>query len=159
MQRIITDTLMQCWDCGHVQVYARAQACEECQGPVELLGTLDSGRVWVYAPLELAEYRKRGVNILKVLAGSEVASYYQVEEEVEKVVSPRKKARPEFMSGWVRVDYDEIKAATEKAVLIDIDGEDIWLPTSQLDADYSNEVGEGAGHMFVTEWIAKQKGF
>jgi hypothetical protein len=159
MQRIITDTLMQCWDCGHVQVYARVRACEVCQGPVEVLQTLDTGGVWVPYPLEQDQYRKRGVNILKVLAGSEEARYYPVEEEVEKEVSPRKKVRPEFMSGWVRVDYDEIKAATEKAVLFVIDDEDVWLPVSQLDADYSNEVGEGAGHVFVTEWIAKQKGF
>jgi hypothetical protein len=156
MNRTITETMMQCWSCGHVQHYPRAQVCEECSGPVEILWTMDTGGVKVYAPLELEEYRKRGINILKVLAGSEEPPCRQ--EEPVPIVS-RKQRRPEFMSGWVRVDYDEIKAATEKAVLLEIDGEDVWMPTSQIDADYSNEVGEGAGHMFVTEWIAKQKGF
>jgi hypothetical protein len=58
---------------------------------------------------------------------------------------------------WVRVEYDDILRATEKAVQILIDDEEIWMPTSQLDADYSERVGQGAGHMYVTEWIAREK--
>jgi len=58
---------------------------------------------------------------------------------------------------WVKVEYDDILRATEKAVLVLIDDDEIWLPNSQLDADYSDSVGKGSGHMFVTEWIAQEK--
>ncbi len=59
---------------------------------------------------------------------------------------------------WVRVEYDDILRVTENAVLLDIDGEDVWMPKSQMDADYSDRVGQGEGHMYVTEWIAGEKG-
>lgn len=59
---------------------------------------------------------------------------------------------------WVRVEYDDILRATEKAVLLLIDNEEVWMPNSQLDADYSERVGQGEGHMYVTEWIAGEKG-
>lgn len=60
---------------------------------------------------------------------------------------------------WVRVDYDDIVRASDsgKALLVLVDEEEIWLPVSQMDADYSKEVGRGPGHMYVTEWIAKEK--
>lgn len=58
---------------------------------------------------------------------------------------------------WVRVEYDDILRATDKSVQILIDDEVIWMPTSQLDADYSERVGQGESHMYVTEWIAKEK--
>lgn len=58
---------------------------------------------------------------------------------------------------WVRVEYDDILRATDKAVQILVDEEGIWMPTSQIDADYSDLVGDGPGHMYVTEWIAKEK--
>jgi hypothetical protein len=47
-----------------------------------------------------------------------------------------------------------------KALLVDIDGEKIWIPKSQIhdnsevyDADEHSE-----GELVITEWIAKQKG-
>ena len=59
---------------------------------------------------------------------------------------------------WIKVEYDDILRATDKAVLVLIDDEELWLPNSQIDADYSKEVGQGAGSMHVTEWIANEKG-
>lgn len=59
---------------------------------------------------------------------------------------------------WVKVEYDDIIKATDKAVLVLIDDEEIWMPSSQIDADYSKNVGLGAGSMYVTEWIANEKG-
>lgn len=46
---------------------------------------------------------------------------------------------------------------TEKAVLIDYDGERIWLPRSQL-IDDEELPQEGAARVKMTEWIAKEKG-
>jgi hypothetical protein len=47
-----------------------------------------------------------------------------------------------------------------KALLVDIDGEKIWIPKSQIhdnsevfDADEHDE-----GTLIITEWLAKQKG-
>lgn len=50
------------------------------------------------------------------------------------------------------------KNATEKAVLCEIDGEDHWIPRSQIDDD--SEVYEKGheGKLVVTRWIAEQKG-
>jgi hypothetical protein len=60
---------------------------------------------------------------------------------------------------WVKVEYDDILRESEsgKALLVLVDDEEIWLPVSQMDADYSKQVGRGAGQMYVTEWIAKEK--
>lgn len=53
-----------------------------------------------------------------------------------------------------------LKAKTEKAILVEVDGEDIWFPLSQVHDDSElhgeSEVGED-GDLVVTEWIAKQK--
>ena len=50
------------------------------------------------------------------------------------------------------LEVDEIKHESERAVLVVIDGDDHWIPKSQIkDQD---------GNTFtITEWIAKQKGF
>jgi hypothetical protein len=53
-----------------------------------------------------------------------------------------------------------VKRVSERAVLVETDGEDIWIPKSQIDADASEvklEKGE-AGVLTITKWIAEQKG-
>lgn len=52
------------------------------------------------------------------------------------------------------------KRATPKALLVEIDGDEHWIPKSQIhddsevyDADENSE-----GTLVITEWIAKQKG-
>lgn len=49
-------------------------------------------------------------------------------------------------------------AETDSAVLCEIDGEQIWIPKSQIDDD--SEVWENGqeGVLVMTEWIAEQKG-
>ena len=47
---------------------------------------------------------------------------------------------------------------TAAAIFVEVDGEEMWIPKSQVDDD--SEV-YGAGHegkLVITEWIAKQKG-
>lgn len=51
-----------------------------------------------------------------------------------------------------------VKVKTQKAILVDVDGEDYWIPLSQVDEE--SEVFEKGdqGDLIITEWIAQQKG-
>jgi hypothetical protein len=62
-------------------------------------------------------------------------------------------------SGWVHLDVDEVKRETDKAFLVVIDGDEHWLPKSQISdpGDYSE--GDENVSMSVTEFIAREKGF
>lgn len=59
---------------------------------------------------------------------------------------------------WVHLNIEEIKKETDKAFLVTIDGEDYWLPKSQIsDAeDYCD--GDQDVTLSVTEFIAEEKG-
>jgi len=59
----------------------------------------------------------------------------------------------------VHIDGVEALRSTDKAVLCDIEGDLIWIPQSQIDAD--SEVWEqgDSGTLVISEWIAKEKGF
>lgn len=49
------------------------------------------------------------------------------------------------------------KRETDAALLCEIEGEDIWIPKSQIHDD-SEVYEEGhSGTLIVSEWIAKQK--
>ena len=48
------------------------------------------------------------------------------------------------------------KYETDNAVLIDVDGEEIWIPLSQVDSMHFDV--RGNGNIVVSDWIAKQKG-
>lgn len=52
----------------------------------------------------------------------------------------------------VTLEYTAVKYTTKKAVLLDVDGDDVWIPFSQ--AVYHNERD---GELIVTRWIAEQK--
>lgn len=56
----------------------------------------------------------------------------------------------------VTVHVDEIRRESEKAILVAIGEEEIWLPKSQLRGDYSE--GESDIDVTMTKWIAEQKG-
>lgn len=61
-------------------------------------------------------------------------------------------------SNYVHVDVDEIKRETDSAFLVVVDGEEIWLPKSQIsDPDSYNE-GDTNCTVSVTKWIAREKG-
>lgn len=49
--------------------------------------------------------------------------------------------------------------ATEAALLVEIDGAQVWIPQSQIDDE--SEVWEPGqeGDLIVSKWIADQKGF
>jgi hypothetical protein len=58
--------------------------------------------------------------------------------------------------------FDEaiFKRASEKAVLVEIDKKEYWIPKSQIvdtDFDESSEPGD-IGTIVMTGWIAEQKG-
>lgn len=61
-------------------------------------------------------------------------------------------------SNYVYLDVEEIKAETAKAMLLVIDGEEHWVPLSQIaDADdYSK--GDTDIEVAVTEWFAMKEG-
>lgn len=62
----------------------------------------------------------------------------------------------------VELDVERVKRATDKALLCVVDGDEVWIPRSQiveggkLDADAEEE---SAGDMLVTAWWARAKGF
>lgn len=65
------------------------------------------------------------------------------------------------MSEWideVGVDVDEVTVETDKVLLVSIDGQEIWIPKSQV-SDNSEVYQKGdSGTMIISLWIAEQKG-
>jgi hypothetical protein len=61
-------------------------------------------------------------------------------------------------SSWVHLDVDLVVAETENALLLEIDGDQHWIPRSQIDGPDKYEKGDKGVTVSVTEWIAKQKG-
>lgn len=61
---------------------------------------------------------------------------------------------------YIHVEFDSVKRVTEKAVCFVIDGQDVWIPISQIHpSDQDNyEDGDQDGSVSITEWIAGQKG-
>lgn len=61
-------------------------------------------------------------------------------------------------SNYVHLDDITIKRVTDKAMLIEWEEEEFWLPLSQVaDAD-DYEAGDQHCNISITEWIAKEKG-
>ena len=61
-------------------------------------------------------------------------------------------------SNYVHIDVDRIERVTEKAMLVLLDGEEVWLPLSQVaDAD-DYAAGDEDCCISITEWIAREKG-
>lgn len=59
----------------------------------------------------------------------------------------------------VRIEDVVCKHATQKALLVEVDGDEVWVPQSQI-TDDSEVWKEGdTGTLVVTEWIAEQKGW
>lgn len=56
--------------------------------------------------------------------------------------------------------YGKAIRSTEKALLVDIDGRgEVWLPFSQIHADSEVFEDRHEGEVYVTEWLATQKGW
>ena len=65
-----------------------------------------------------------------------------------------------MMNDHEYIDVEYIKYETDAAFLFVVDGEEIWLPKSQLpDWEESGlEVGDEDVEVCITHWIAEQKG-
>lgn len=64
---------------------------------------------------------------------------------------------PVSHSHWVHLEDCSVKRVTEKALLIEYDGEEVWLPLSQVSEGEKYEEGDEEVTVSITEWIAKQK--
>ena len=62
------------------------------------------------------------------------------------------------MSQYIHIEAEEIKRVTDKALLAVIDGDEYWLPLSQIADSDDYEGGETDVTLSITEWIAKEKG-
>lgn len=61
-------------------------------------------------------------------------------------------------SNWIHLEVVEVKAKTEKAMLVELeDGEEIWIPLSQIADSDDYDKGDENCTISVTEWIAEQK--
>lgn len=61
---------------------------------------------------------------------------------------------------WIEVSFENVKRITEKAILFEIEGVDVWIPLSQIspvDRDQYSE-GDADGSVSISEWIANEKG-
>lgn len=59
---------------------------------------------------------------------------------------------------YVELEDCDIIAETDLAFLIEYDGDEYWIPRSQIEDPESLEEGDGPVTVSVTEWIAEQKG-
>jgi len=51
-----------------------------------------------------------------------------------------------------------VKRLTDRAALVVWEGEEFWLPLSQVEDPDKLRVGESGYTLGITEWIAKEKG-
>jgi hypothetical protein len=61
-------------------------------------------------------------------------------------------------TNWVWLEECNVKRLTAKAVLIEHDGEEHWLPLTQVNEPARLEVGDEGITIGITEWIASEKG-
>lgn len=59
---------------------------------------------------------------------------------------------------WIHIDVDEIVRETEKAFLLRIDDEEVWIPKSQISNPEDYAEGDTNCTVSITDWIANQKG-
>ena len=64
----------------------------------------------------------------------------------------------EHFEKHLAIDNAYCKAESEAAVLVTIEGEDFWIPKSQLHDDSEVYRKGDSGTLIITKWIAKQKG-
>ena len=62
------------------------------------------------------------------------------------------------MSQYVEVEIDECLRVTEKAALLEIEGEEFWVPYSQIE-DNGEDLERGfRGTLYLSKWICEEKG-
>lgn len=62
------------------------------------------------------------------------------------------------MSRYVEVEYEDFLRETDAAGLFVIDGEEVWIPWSQVEDGQTFDRGI-EGTVSLTRWIAEQKEF
>lgn len=65
------------------------------------------------------------------------------------------------MSSNTAFHVEGVIAETEAAIKVEIDGEECWVPKSQIDdlsEVYSKKSGEGGGMLVVNLWWARKAG-
>lgn len=61
-------------------------------------------------------------------------------------------------SNYVHLQVEKVVAESDKALLLRIDGEEHWVPLSQIADPDDYQKGDEDVEIAVTEWIANQKG-
>lgn len=61
-------------------------------------------------------------------------------------------------SNYVTIMVDEILRETDAAFLLEIDGDEVWIPKSQIADPSDYEMGDKECTLSVTEFIAREKG-
>lgn len=61
-------------------------------------------------------------------------------------------------SNYVHLEGCNVVAVTDKAMLIEYDQSEYWLPLSQVADPDNYEKGDEDVTISITEWIAEQKG-
>lgn len=58
------------------------------------------------------------------------------------------------------ISYDDIECMvdTDAAILVEIEGEDYWIPKSQIHDDSEVYKRDTSGTLVISEWIATEKG-
>lgn len=58
------------------------------------------------------------------------------------------------------IDYDDVEAATDKAIMLRIDKKTYWVPVSQLQGGLRAipALHSGPGTVFLPHWLARDKG-
>ncbi len=63
-------------------------------------------------------------------------------------------------SECVEFEIDEpVKRETDKALLVVVEGEEVWIPKGQIHDDSEVYRQGDTGTLIVSLWIAEQKGF
>lgn len=78
----------------------------------------------------------------------------------ESPKEPSEQVMPQRPEEWVTLDFDEILAEGRSAFkILTTGGQEIWIPFSQIENEGQEyRAGYKNGSMFVTAWIAKEKG-
>lgn len=61
-------------------------------------------------------------------------------------------------SNWVHVTVEKVERETDAAFLLLIDGQQHWVPKSQISDPDVLDAGDEDVTVSLTEWIADQKG-
>lgn len=57
----------------------------------------------------------------------------------------------------VHVFVEEVKVSTDKAAMCLIDGDEVWLPWSQIHGDSEIEGPGDSGNVIIPRWLAEEK--